>query len=100
MRNESLQSSAIQKRNVSAAAQSSFPYITKGQPGLKIFFSVELLHLHGLLFICMGVWGLYGLNFSRTTQNFNSCSPFPPSCFLSESDRLINYCESKWAVLT
>lgn len=78
MRNESLPSSAIQKRNVSAAAQSSFLYITKGQSGLKIFFSIEPLPLWSLLFICMGVWGFCGLNFSRTTQNFNSHSPSPP----------------------
>lgn len=74
----------IQKRNVSAAAQSSFPYITKGQSGLKIFFSIELLQ--SLLFVCMGVWRLFGLNFSRTAKNFNSCSPFLPSSSLNQTD--------------
>lgn len=55
-----------------------FFYITKGQSGLKILLAVEPLPLQSLLFVCMGMQGLRGLNFSRTAKNFNSSSPFSP----------------------
>lgn len=65
MRTESLPSSAIQKQKLSAASQSLFLYVTEGQSSLNIFFSIEALPLQSLIFICMAVWGLCGLNFRK-----------------------------------